>query len=176
MLINSSIKYLYGAHVLLTTVTHFSSTEDTEMVPSNTEERKQKSSKLMKIDSSDSVFKKNRADYRGQNVWVVRKVLFEEVTSNSTLERSYQLSFAKSRRKRINSRGRMSGTKALEWDIPRYGYAGAARKWVCSEPGKKHRASGGQKRQNQRRICDDQGVELESNLKRITCFILIFKR
>ena len=33
-------------------------------------------------------FQENRADYRGQNVSVVRKVLFEEITSNSTLERS----------------------------------------------------------------------------------------
>ena len=93
----------------------------------------------MKTDSSDSVFKKNRADYRGQNVLVLRKVLFEEVTSNSTLERSYQLSFAKNHRKKINSRGRMAGAKALEWDIPRHGSDGAARKWVCSGPGRRRR-------------------------------------
>ena len=63
----------------------------------------------------------------------------------------------------------MARAKALEWDVPRYGYAGAARKWVCSEQGKKHRASGDQRRQDQI-ICDDQGVELESNLKRSHMF------
>lgn len=35
---------------------------------------------------SDSVFKKNRADYGRQKVWVVRKGPFEEVTFNSKPE------------------------------------------------------------------------------------------
>ena len=30
----------------------------------------------------------------------------------------------------------MARAKALEWDVPRCGYARAARKWVCSEQGK----------------------------------------
>ena len=63
----------------------------------------------------------------------------------------------------------MARAKALEWDVPRYGYAGAARKRVCSEHGKKLRASGDQRRQDQR-IRDGQGVELESTLKRSHMF------
>ena len=63
----------------------------------------------------------------------------------------------------------MARAKALEWDVPRYGYAGAARKRVCSEQGKKLRASGDQRRQDQR-IRDGQGVELESTLKRSHMF------
>ena len=60
------------------------------MFPTNKVGRNKKNSKLMKIGiyhfCSDSVFKKNRADYRRQKVWMVRKGLFEEVTFNSKPE------------------------------------------------------------------------------------------
>lgn len=34
--------------------------------------------------------------------------------------------------------------KGPGWDVLQYGYAGTARKWVCSEQSKKHRVSGGE--------------------------------